>query len=155
MPDQPVILETSSPEETEQLGLRLARLLPPKSVVALRGELGTGKTCFVRGMAKHFTGANAVHSPTFTLVNEYGAGPKLYHIDLYRLTSLDEIADLGCAELFDSDALCAVEWAERAEALLPSQYLDVFLEHAGEDCRRVTITNHGVLAEKWAAELRD
>ena len=92
---------TRSQEETERLGAMLASLLPPGAVVALRGELASGKTCFVRGMAAGLAGdkelAGRVHSPTFTLVNQYGDSPTLYHVDLYRLSGPEEVAGLGHA----------------------------------------------------------
>ncbi|MBI5096019.1 MAG: tRNA (adenosine(37)-N6)-threonylcarbamoyltransferase complex ATPase subunit type 1 TsaE [Candidatus Hydrogenedentes bacterium] len=150
-----VIFETTSPEQTEAAGARLAALLLPGTVVALRGGLATGKTCLVRGMASFFAKGAAIHSPTFTLVNEYGAEHKLYHLDLYRLSSILEVADLGYEELFEPDGVCAVEWAERAEELLPARRLDVFLEHAGEDRRRLTFRDCGVMPDGWQERLRD
>ena len=143
MSSRAVIIETCSPEETEALGRVLASLLPRGAVVALRGELSTGKTCLVRGMASSFAKGEAIHSPTFTLVNEYGDDPRLYHVDLYRLSSPAEVADLGCEELFDSEGVCVVEWAERAEPFLPATRLDVYLEHLGGDRRRITLVDRG------------
>lgn len=144
---------TVSSAETEQLGGALARLVPQGAVLALRGELASGKTCFVRGLTHALTGVGMVHSPTFTLVNEYGASPKVYHLDLYRLASLDELADLGYEELFDPDGICAVEWADRAGGLLPDQRVDVHFEHAGLDRRDIEITDRGVLPEHWTETL--
>ena len=144
---------TSSPGETEALGRALAGLLPRGCVLALRGDLATGKTCLVRGMAARFADTAPVHSPTFTLVNQYGADPVLYHLDLYRLAGPEELADLGYEELFDSDGVCVVEWAERADGLLPEARVDIDLVHAGGDRRRLTITNRGVLPPGWADAL--
>ncbi|MGI6460522.1 MAG: tRNA (adenosine(37)-N6)-threonylcarbamoyltransferase complex ATPase subunit type 1 TsaE [Candidatus Hydrogenedentales bacterium] len=110
-PIQDCVIESASPETTRRLGAALAALLPQGAVVALRGDLATGKTCLVSGMATHFTVADYVHSPTFTLVNQYGEEPALMHVDLYRLSGPDEVADLGYAELFDSEDVCVVEWA--------------------------------------------
>lgn len=138
------VIETASPEETERLGRVLAEIMP-RGVVALRGDLASGKTCFVRGMAQHFGASPIVHSPTFTLINEYGSDRKLFHFDLYRLNGPYEVEDLGATELFASDALCAVEWADRAEALLPAERIDVSFEHLGDDRRRVTLVDRGVL----------
>jgi tRNA threonylcarbamoyladenosine biosynthesis protein TsaE len=146
-------LETNSPAETEALGRRLAEFLPRGSLVALRGDLATGKTCLVRGMADHFGAGEAVHSPTFTLVNEYGDDPTLYHIDLYRLTGPAEVAELGYAELFDTDGMCVVEWADRAEPLLPPIRLDAVLMHGGGDRRRIHLENRGLLQEHWDTHL--
>lgn len=146
------VVETRSPEDTENLGRAIAAMLT-RGVVALRGELASGKTCFVRGMAQCFAASPIVHSPTFTLINEYGQDRKLYHFDLYRLSGPYEVEDLGATELFGADAVCAVEWAERAEALLPPERLDVTFEHLGDDLRRVTFTNRGVLSRGWAERL--
>ena len=148
-------LVTHSPEETEALGMALARLLPQGAAVALRGDLATGKTCLVRGMAAHFAQGAPVHSPTFTLVNEYGDATRLYHLDLYRLGGPEEMADLGYEELFDSDGVCVVEWAERAEELLPNQRLDIDLAHGGGDTRRIKMTNHNLLHDGWEQALLD
>jgi len=145
-----VILETHAPEDTERLGEVLATLLKGSGgTIALRGELSAGKTCLVRGMARAVSGEHGIHSPTFTLVNEYGEENKLFHMDLYRLDSYAEIAELGCEELFDSEHLCAVEWADRAEALLPERRVDVHLEHAGGDRRRIAIHDRGLCPPGW------
>lgn len=147
------VVTTTSAEETEKLGATVASFLGPGAVVALRGELASGKTCFVRGMASAFGAAAAVHSPTFTLVNEYATTPRLYHADLYRLSGPADLIELGYEELFDSDGICAVEWAERAEGLLPPARLDVLLEHAGDDRRRITLSDLGVLRPGWSQEI--
>ncbi|HOD48514.1 MAG TPA: tRNA (adenosine(37)-N6)-threonylcarbamoyltransferase complex ATPase subunit type 1 TsaE [Candidatus Hydrogenedentes bacterium] len=147
------VIQTASPEETRALGAALAGLLPRGSVVALRGELATGKTCLVSGMARCFAGADYVHSPTFTLVNQYGENPSLLHVDLYRLSGPEEVEDLGYAELFDSDDICVIEWAERAETLLPENRLDILLEHAGRDLRRLTLRNRNLLGNGWQEHL--
>ena len=152
---EPLVIETHSPADTERLGQALAALLPRGTVVALRGELATGKTCFVRGMAAHFAKDAPVRSPTFTLVNEYGDSTKLYHLDLYRIGGVKELADLGYEELFDSDdGVCAVEWAERAGPLLPERRVDIYLEHLGEHSRRLAFVDAGVLPEGWRETLK-
>jgi len=153
MTDDALIIETGSAEETERVGTLLAGLLPLGTVVALRGDLAAGKTCLIRGMVSYFAPGELVTSPTFTLVNEYGLGVKFYHMDLYRLTDVREIADLGYEELFDPDGVCAVEWAERAEPLLPDRRVDVTLEHAGGDRRRIRVENLGVMPEGWQARV--
>ncbi len=144
---------TASAEETESLGQALAPMLPRGCVLALRGDLATGKTCLVRGMARHFAEGVPIHSPTFTLVNQYGHDPALYHLDLYRLGGPGEVADLGYEELFDSDGICVVEWADRAEGLFPVTRVDIELAHAGHDRRRIIIANHGILPKGWQDHL--
>lgn len=146
-------LVTQSPEETERLGGCLARILPDGAVVALFGDLAAGKTCLVRGMSRLFGASASVHSPTFTLVNRYGRERVLYHLDLYRLSGAEELADLGYEELFEPDGVCVVEWAERAEGLLPERRVEVRIEHAGQDARRIRIENRGALPEGWEATL--
>jgi len=143
---------TRSEAETEALGAAIAPLLPPTAAIALHGDLAAGKTAFVRGLARAFGFEGAVNSPTFTLVNQYGQEPPLYHLDLYRLTSLGELADLGIEDLFDH-GVCAIEWAERAGALLPHCRLEVHLQHAGGDARTVAIENLGLLPEDWLQRL--
>ena len=146
---------THSPEHTERVGCVLAALLPAGAVVALRGALATGKTCLVRGMATHFDPKAPVHSPTFTLVNQYGGPRRLYHLDLYRLSGPADLVDLGYEELFEPDGVCVVEWAERAEALLPPRRMDVFLEHVGEESRRLVFVDlTGMLPEGWRDALQ-
>ena len=144
---------SESPEETEALGERLAELLPAGTVLALYGDLAAGKTCLVRGMARAF-GDSGVHSPTFTLVNAYGtAERRLLHVDLYRLQDPGELAELGFEDIFDPTGICALEWPERASALLPDRRVDLFLEHLSENERRIRMLDvGGVLG---AAKIRE
>ena len=152
--DADLVLETHSFEATEAVGRALSPLLPEGAVVALFGELATGKTCLVRGMTEAYAGGSAVHSPTFTLVNEYGAGPKLYHLDLYRLAGPEELLYLGYEELFEPDGICVVEWAERAGELLPGAALRIGLEHRGGDRRAMRFDNAASLPKGWQEVLR-
>jgi len=130
---------TASEEETSLAGEALGRDLKPGDVVLLFGDLGAGKTAFVRGMARGI-GANPedVSSPTFTIVQEYaGRSATLYHVDLYRLESA-EIDDLGLDDLVSSDGIVAIEWAERWKGR-PDDVTEVRLEHRGEDRRAIDI----------------
>jgi tRNA threonylcarbamoyladenosine biosynthesis protein TsaE len=119
--------------------------LAPGDVVALTGELGSGKTEFVRGLAQGLDvpGTQAVTSPTFALVHEYAGRLTLVHLDLYRLEGLplDLLPDLE--DYFSGPYAAAVEWAERAARLLPADHLEVHLSIAGEEERTVTFTAHG------------
>jgi len=144
---------SNSPEETERFGALLSDFIPLGSVVALRGDLAAGKTCLVRGMASRYATDENVSSPTFTLVNQYGQSAHLYHMDLYRLAEPRELADLGYEDLFEPDGVCVVEWAERAEELLPECRIDIELEYVGEWGRRITIYDHGVLEDGWVFRL--
>jgi len=134
-----MMLETSSEAETEAAGESLGRSLDAGSVVLLYGDLGAGKTAFVRGMARG-VGAlpDEVSSPTFTLVQEYaGTSLTLYHVDLYRLESA-EVDDLGLDDLLDSRGIVAIEWAERWPGR-PRRAIDVQLEESGEGRRRIRV----------------
>lgn len=143
MPDKTFSLVTHSAEETEALGAKLSQQLPTGTVVALYGDLAAGKTCLVRGMAQHFGRVENVHSPTFTLVNIYGEAPRqLFHLDLYRLGTVEELYDLGFEELFEPQGICVVEWAERAAQVLPESRVDIHLEHAGGDTRKIEISTN-------------
>jgi tRNA threonylcarbamoyladenosine biosynthesis protein TsaE len=131
--------ETSSESETETAGESLGRELRPGSVVLLYGDLGAGKTAFVRGMARGI-GANPdeVSSPTFTLVQEYaGSAAALYHVDLYRLEGR-EIDDLGLEDLVSGDGIVAIEWAERWKER-PDDVTEVWIEDIGDDRRRIRV----------------
>lgn len=106
---------SNSVEETERLGAELAARLPAGSIVAFTGDLGAGKTAFVRGMARGLGIADRVTSPTFTIVNEYEGGSRpLFHFDLYRLESADELFEIGWEDYLARGGICAVEWSERA-----------------------------------------
>jgi tRNA threonylcarbamoyladenosine biosynthesis protein TsaE len=131
---------TRSPAETRRLAARLCRRLPARAVVALHGDLGSGKTCFVQGLAEALGIKAAVTSPTFTLVNEYRGDRPLVHIDLYRLSHPDEVLALGFEEYLLSDGITAVEWPDRAGDLLPADAWHVTLSPTAHPRhRRVTI----------------
>ena len=112
---------SSSPEATAELGFRYARSLRPGAVVALIGELGSGKTQFVGGICRGLGVAMTATSPTFTLINEYPAPfGSVIHVDLYRIAHRAEIAELGLEEYFSDRTVCLIEWAEKLEGMLPS-----------------------------------
>ena len=130
-----------SPEETEQLGEQLGRTLRPGSVVAYRGDLGMGKTAFTRGLARGLGCTCRVTSPTFTIVNEYSGALPLFHFDMYRLDSSDELFDIGWEDYLARGGVCAVEWSERVEDALPEDALWVsFARGNGENDRIITVT---------------
>ena len=131
---------TNSPEETERLGEVLVRFLAPGVLVALYGELGTGKTTLVRGLARGL-GLEGVRSPSFKLASVYEGGAKLYHFDFYRL-SPDEVEGTGFWEaLAARDGLVVCEWAERVEGL-PPERVEIGLQHLGERRRSVDIVSY-------------
>ncbi len=126
-----------SPEETRRLAAEVLSGLPPDAVLALYGDLGSGKTCFVQGLAEAMGIEEPVTSPTFTLVNEHRGRQLLTHVDLYRLGNPDEALARGFEELVDSNGITAIEWAERAEELLPPGTLRLRFSTSEEDDTRV------------------
>ena len=129
---------TRSEEETISLGENLSGKLPSRAVVLLIGNLGAGKTTLAKGIVKGLGAARIedVSSPTFTLIHEYG--PKVYHIDLYRLDQEREVETLGLEEIFEKDAVVLIEWGERFPRLMPPGSLEIRLEQAAGDARRIT-----------------
>ena len=132
---------TSSEGETEDLGRRLGQRLEPGAVIAFTGGLGAGKTAFVRGLARGLGITDRVTSPTFTIVNEYEGGRlPLFHFDMYRLGSSDELFDIGWEDYLRRGGVCAVEWSERvADALEGAITVDIS-RGDGEHDRIITIT---------------
>jgi tRNA threonylcarbamoyladenosine biosynthesis protein TsaE len=129
---------TRSEEETISLGENLAGRLRSRAVVLLIGNLGAGKTTLAKGIVKGLGAARIedVSSPTFTLIHEYG--PKVYHIDLYRLDEEREVETLGLEEIFEKDAVVLIEWGERFPRLMPPESLEIRLEQAAGDARQIT-----------------
>lgn len=132
-------LTSTRPEDTEAIGERLAGTLGPGAVVALTGELGAGKTCFVQGLARGLGVATRATSPTFVLVNEYRGRLPVHHVDAYRVAGPAELVDVGLLELIAGDGVTVVEWADRAMALLPDDAVHVHIEGLGDEPRTVTI----------------
>ncbi len=123
-----IYCKTKSVTETLELGEKLSELLFPGDVVAMFGELGSGKTCLVRGICQGLNCADEVSSPTFTIINEYPGKYPVYHFDFYRIDSPQEIYDLGYEEYFYGDGVCLVEWSERASHLLPENRIEINLK---------------------------
>lgn len=133
-------LTSHSPEETEAAGEALGRTLEAGAVVGLSGELGAGKTCFVRGVARALGVRVRALSPTFTLVNEYrGTRGPVYHVDAYRAGSEAELAALGLDEYFDGEGVTVVEWAEKLGGLLPARAIRVHIAGVGPEPRAITV----------------
>ena len=119
--------KTESPEETQALGEKIGKTLKRGDVVALIGDLGTGKTCLTQGIARGVGIASdeVVNSPSYILINEYNASIPIYHIDLYRLEDSAEIAELGLSEYIEGDWICVIEWAERMADALPDTAIKI------------------------------
>ena len=125
--------------ETEEVGRKLAEKLPGGSVVAMYGDLGAGKTACVRGMAKGMGLSCRVSSPTFTIVNEYLGERELIHFDMYRLSSADELFDIGWDDYLSRGAVCAVEWSENVQDAFFGDEVVVRIEKLSETDRKITI----------------
>ena len=132
---------TKSPEQTELLGKKLAELLRPGDVIAYYGDLGAGKTAFTRGLAAGLGIREAVTSPTYTIVNEYLSGRMpLFHFDMYRLSSSEELFDIGWEDYLARGGVCAVEWSENvADALTDAISITIEKDLAQLDWRKMTI----------------
>ena len=130
---------SDSPEQTEQIGAALGKLLTPGTVIAYEGDLGAGKTAFTRGLAKGLGSNDPVTSPTYTIVNEYlGGRCPLFHFDMYRLRSSDDLFDIGWDDYLDRCGVCAVEWSENVREALESPIF-VRIEKTGDNTRSITI----------------
>ena len=130
---------TTSESETEALGAKFAAALPGGSVVAMYGDLGAGKTAFVRGMARGMGLQARVSSPTFTIVNEYLGPRELIHFDMYRLSGADELFDIGWEDYLARGAVCAVEWSENVEDAFFGDEIRVRIEKLSDTERKITI----------------
>ncbi|MBR3556979.1 MAG: tRNA (adenosine(37)-N6)-threonylcarbamoyltransferase complex ATPase subunit type 1 TsaE [Oscillospiraceae bacterium] len=134
-----MIVMTHCEEETEALGERLAKCLHAGDVVALYGDLGAGKTAFVRGMARGLDIRESVTSPTFTIVNEYPGDPALFHFDMYRLKNAEELYGIGWEDYLDRNGICVTEWSERIEEALPEDAVRVTISRLNDTERSVRI----------------
>jgi tRNA threonylcarbamoyladenosine biosynthesis protein TsaE len=130
---------TNSERETEQLGERLAQKLPDGAVVAMYGDLGAGKTAFVRGMARGMGIDMRVSSPTFTIVNEYLGARELFHFDMYRLGSADELFDIGWEDYLGRGGVCVVEWSENVAEAFDGSEIKVEITKLSETSRKIEI----------------
>ncbi len=138
---------TNSPEETEAVGAALGKILTPGSIIAYKGDLGAGKTAFTRGLARGLGATEQVTSPTYTIVNEYLSGRMpLFHFDMYRLHSSDDLWDIGWEDYLDRGGVCAVEWSENVEDAMENA-ICVCIEKTGEESRRITIEGGENLAD--------
>jgi len=138
---------TNSPAETEAIGSALGKILSSGTVLAYRGDLGAGKTAFTRGLARGLGCTDMVTSPTYTIVNEYlGGRLPLFHFDMYRLRSSDDLFDIGWEDYLDRGGICAVEWSENVEAAMEDA-IYITIEKLGEESRRITIEGGDSLAD--------
>ena len=127
---------SNCPEDTWKIAEKLVSLVNKKGIIALHGDLGAGKTCFVQGMSRALGIGIPISSPTYTLIDEYEGENPLYHIDLYRLSNSIEVLGIGLEEYFEKDGLIDIEWAERGEDLLPEDSIHVHISKNDEFKRR-------------------
>ena len=138
---------TNSPAQTEAVGAALAQILKPGTVIAYRGDLGAGKTAFTRGLARGLGVKESVTSPTYTIVNEYlGGKMPLFHFDMYRLGSEDELFDIGWEDYLDRCGVCAVEWSENVWGAMEDAIV-VTITRLDEDTRKIEIEGGESLAD--------
>jgi tRNA threonylcarbamoyladenosine biosynthesis protein TsaE len=147
-----ITVELGSLAETERLGRFLGEIAEAGDVIILNGPLGAGKTTISQfiGAGLEVPGECYITSPTFSLMHEYPGRLTIYHMDLYRLSSEEEIEDLGFVECIYGQGLTIIEWPDRLGEMLPDEHLDITLEMTGEDCRTAEISAHG---EKWQKRL--
>lgn len=134
---------SSSAADTERIAGELADELRPGDVLAFRGGMGAGKTAFVRGLAKGLHSNGEVSSPTFALVHEYGGDVPLYHFDMYRINTLDDLYSTGFFDYLDMGGILAVEWSENIETVLEDGTITIEIEQTGESSRKITVTGGG------------
>ena len=147
-----MIKETHSSEETEKLGYETGLKAKAGDIFCLSGDLGVGKTVFTKGFAKGLGIDEDITSPTFTIVNEYEGKMPLYHFDVYRIGSSDEMYDIGYEEYINGEGVCIIEWANLIEDILPDEYLHIELKY--KDMSREMILNPvGEKYEKIVEEL--
>ena len=132
-------LISHSKEETEDLGFNLGKTLKPNDIVCFFGELGAGKTTFIKGLVRSFAEIDSdnVNSPTFVYLNIYAGVRTVYHFDLYRLQGPADFIKMGFDEYFESGGVACIEWSERIQAILPENCIKVQMTHVGENIRKI------------------
>ncbi len=144
-----MVFFTKSPTETRRLGERIGKILLPGDVVALTGELGSGKTVLTKGIARGLgIKGNPVRSPSFLLIKEYSGKIPLFHFDLYRLKNPEELNSIGYEEYFSGKGVVAIEWAERAKNFLPEEYLEIALSILNKNGRKISLRKKGESIKK-------
>ena len=145
MVSKKIDISTQSVDETQKLGQKIGTLLEYPLIIALVGDLGSGKTAFVQGLAGGLdvSADYYITSPTFTLINEYPGRLPLFHVDLYRLETVNDLDDIGLDELLCDRAVIAIEWADKLSVDLSNEYLSVRFQIIDENCRKVKMIGYG------------
>lgn len=138
-------ITSQSAGETQKLGQKIGSLIKYPLIIALTGDLGSGKTAFVQGLAEGLdvSADYYITSPTFTLINEYPGRLPLFHVDLYRLDAVDDLDDIGLDELLSDRAVIAIEWADKLAGDLAGEYLSLDFKMINENCRKVKMIGYG------------
>ena len=143
-----------SPEQTQQLGRTLGQLAKPGDVILLTGDLGAGKTCLTQGIAWGLDIDEFAASPSFTIMREHYGRLPLYHVDFYRLDSIDDIYDLGNDDYLFGKGLCVIEWAEKGMELMPEDHLLIEIEYVSENERKLELKASGVRYNEMLNDLK-
>ena len=151
-----MVVLSRSAAQTEEIGRTVGTLLHKGAFLALYGDLGGGKTCFTRGVVAALTpeSAHLVASPTYAIMNEYPGPVPVYHFDFYRLTSGDEIAELGFDDYFQDNGVCIAEWSERLGDTLPPDHLSITFEQDGGDRRKIVMQARGTDSQTLLAKIK-
>jgi len=146
MPNDYFQITTDSVESTKSLGEKLGSLINIRTIFALMGNLGSGKTSFVQGLAKGLDVPDNYYitSPSFTLINEYPGKHKLFHIDLYRIDGLNDFEDVGLSEILEENGVIAIEWADKLSKEFLSEHVTIHFEICNENLRKIRITSYGL-----------
>lgn len=138
---QKYLFKSDSPETTFEIGVSIGSRLKAKDIVCLTGELGSGKTTLIKGIAGGAGVKDRVTSPSFKLINEYTGKVPFYHFDLYRLERVDDIQQIGYEEYFYGNGITVVEWAEKLKELLPAERIEIYLFYTGSNSRELEISS--------------
>ena len=147
---------THSPQETNTLGARIGRIVAPGTIIALSGDLGSGKTVFVQGLAQGLDVPDHYYitSPSYTLINEYPGRHLFFHIDLYRIDNLSDLEEIGLYEIMDGDGVVAIEWADKLGDEIPLNHLAIYFDILDQDSRRIQLTACGAHEVNWVTQLK-
>lgn len=140
---KPLWIVTNSPEQTRRVGMRLGKLAKPGDVILLVGTLGAGKTCLTQGIARGLGISEYTTSPSFVLVREYQGRLSLYHIDLYRIDSIEEVAQLGLDDYLYGNSVCVVEWADKGLSVFPEEHLLIEIQFISSNKRKLIFVPSG------------
>lgn len=140
-----ISIVSNSVSETELIAYKIAKYLKPNSIIAFKGGLGVGKTSFVRGLAKGLEISETISSPTYSLINQYNGKINLYHFDMYRILSLDDLYSTGFFDYLDTNSIIAIEWSENISSFLPSNTIYIEIEYTNQDTRILKITGDEII----------